>query len=76
MLFRSEVLTSEVPPSDEFVEICFHKLYKGFVEHLDAIDNGISVSDEKPRFYIFIYYSMKVILMINNLSLSLEFYFL
>ena len=45
-----EVLAAEVPPSDEFVEICFHKLYKGFVEHLDAIDNGISVSDEKPRF--------------------------
>ena len=49
-----EVLATEVPPSEEFVEICFHKLYRGFVEHLDAIDNGISVSDEKPRYYILI----------------------
>ena len=45
-----EVLATEGPPSEEFVEICFHKLYKGFVEHVDAIDNGISVSDEKPRY--------------------------
>ena len=45
-----EVLTTEEPPTDEFVEICFHKLYKGFVEHIDAIDNGISVSDETPRY--------------------------
>lgn len=44
-----EVLATEVPPSEEFVEICFQKLYKGFVEHVDAIDNGISVSDETPR---------------------------
>ena len=45
-----EVLATEGPPSEEFVEICFTKLYKGFVEHVDAIDNGISVSDEKPRY--------------------------
>ena len=45
-----EVLAVEGPPSEEFVEICFHKLYKGFVEHIDAIDNGIAVSSETPRF--------------------------
>ena len=45
-----EVLAIEGPPSEEFVEICFHKLYKGFVEHIDAIDNGIAVSSETPRF--------------------------
>lgn len=47
-----EVLAVEGPPSEEFVEICFHKLYKGFVEHIDAIDNGIAVSSETPRFVI------------------------
>ena len=45
-----EVLAIEGPPTEEFVEICFHKLYKGFVEHIDAIDNGIAVSSETPRF--------------------------
>ena len=39
-------------PSDEFVEVCYHKLYKGFVEHIDAIDNGISVSDAEPRYHV------------------------
>lgn len=46
-----EILTIDnLLPKDDFVEICFHKLYKGFIEHIDAIDNGISVSDETPRF--------------------------
>jgi uncharacterized UPF0160 family protein len=40
-------------PNDEFVDVCFQKLYKGFVEHIDAIDNGISVSaDGAPKYHI------------------------
>jgi uncharacterized UPF0160 family protein len=37
---------------EAFVNICFHKLYKGFIEHVDAIDNGISVSDGPARYHV------------------------
>lgn len=49
-----EVLSDDegIPPSEELVETCFHKVYKGFVEHIDAIDNGISVSDSEPRYQV------------------------
>lgn len=49
-----EVLAGDegTPPTEDFVEVCYHKLYKGFVEHIDAIDNGISVSDEAPRYHV------------------------
>jgi uncharacterized UPF0160 family protein len=30
---------------EELVNICYDKLYHGFVEHIDAIDNGIPVAD-------------------------------
>lgn len=30
---------------EEFVEICYQSMYKNFMEHIDAIDNGISVCD-------------------------------
>jgi uncharacterized UPF0160 family protein len=35
-----------------FIEICFQKVYKDFMEHVDAIDNGISVSDGPLRYQI------------------------
>ena len=38
--------------NEEFVDICFHSLYKNFIEHIDAIDNGISVSDAPPRYHV------------------------
>jgi len=37
---------------EAFVNICYHKLYKGFMEHIDAIDNGISIADGAPRYHI------------------------
>ncbi len=50
-----EVLKSTINPSlstnDEFVEIVFHKLYVNFMEHIDAIDNGISIADGAPLKY-------------------------
>ena len=49
-----EIITTDdgVVPSDEFVNTCYHKLYKDFMEHIDAIDNGISVSDSAPRYHV------------------------
>jgi uncharacterized UPF0160 family protein len=51
-ILREILITDGKPPSEEFVEICFHKLYKGFVEHIDAIDNGIAVGDATPRYHV------------------------
>ena len=49
-----EIISSDdgIIPSDEFVNTCYHKLYKDFMEHIDAIDNGISISDSTPRYHI------------------------
>ena len=51
-----EVLTTDdgVAPDAAFVEVCYGKLYKGFVEHIDAIDNGVSVSSDggEPRYHV------------------------
>lgn len=35
-----------------FVDICYHKIYKEFMEHIDAIDNGIAVADGPLRYRI------------------------
>jgi uncharacterized UPF0160 family protein len=37
---------------EAFVEICYQKVYKNFVEHIDAIDNGIAISDGPLRYAI------------------------
>ena len=34
---------------DAITGIIYDKVYENFVEEIDAIDNGISVSDERPR---------------------------
>ena len=34
---------------DTFTSLIYNKVYENFVEEIDAIDNGISTSDEKPR---------------------------
>jgi uncharacterized UPF0160 family protein len=38
--------------NEELVSVCYQKLYKGFFEHVDAIDNGIAVSDQAPKYHI------------------------
>jgi uncharacterized UPF0160 family protein len=38
--------------SAEFVDVCYQKLYKGFFEHVDAIDNGIAVSDAPAKYHV------------------------
>ena len=43
---------TEQTPDEIFVDICFHSLNKSFMEHIDAIDNGISVSDATPKYHV------------------------
>lgn len=41
------------PPVDEtLVDTLYKRLYEGFVEHVDAIDNGISLSDGTPKYHV------------------------
>ena len=36
-------------PTDDITNTIYDKVYELFVEEVDAIDNGISTTDEKPR---------------------------
>lgn len=37
----------------QLVDACYTKLYKDFMEHIDAIDNGVSVTESgEPRYHI------------------------
>jgi len=38
--------------TDEFVSICYDKVYKNFMEHIDANDNGVSVSDGPMKYHV------------------------
>jgi uncharacterized UPF0160 family protein len=42
--------TNEI--SEEFLEASYIRLYKDFVEHIDAIDNGVSIADGPLRYHI------------------------
>ncbi len=42
----------EVSADSDFVNKLYEKLYVEFVEHLDAIDNGVSVSDGPLKYFI------------------------
>jgi len=51
--FGKDILRHCLETQDEaFVGVIFDKLYTGFMEHIDAIDNGISISDGTPRYHI------------------------
>lgn len=39
-------------PGSDLVEAVYKKVYENFMEEIDAIDNGISVSDERPRYLV------------------------
>lgn len=51
--FGHAILRHCLDTKDEaFINICYHKLYEGFMQHIDAIDNGISIADGTPRYHI------------------------
>jgi uncharacterized UPF0160 family protein len=35
-----------------FIETFFQKVYKNFVEHVDAIDNGVTVADGELKYHV------------------------
>eukprot|EP00601_Ochromonadales_sp_CCMP2298_P004820 CAMPEP_0173174840 /NCGR_PEP_ID=MMETSP1141-20130122/3566_1 /TAXON_ID=483371 /ORGANISM="non described non described, Strain CCMP2298" /LENGTH=351 /DNA_ID=CAMNT_0014096989 /DNA_START=50 /DNA_END=1105 /DNA_ORIENTATION=- len=41
-----------VDATRELVDVCYIKLYKDFMEHIDAIDNGVSIADTEPRYHV------------------------
>ena len=62
-MYRRKKIIETCSTQNIFIHLCFQakvddaitttiydKVYDNFVEEIDAIDNGISVSDEKPRF--------------------------
>lgn len=38
--------------NEEFVDICYLKVYKDFMEHIDAIDNGVSVAEGEIKYHV------------------------
>lgn len=46
--------TNKADVSDDFIHICYDKIYKEFIEHIDAIDNGISITNDnsEPKYHI------------------------
>ncbi|XP_002740515.2 MYG1 exonuclease-like [Saccoglossus kowalevskii] len=44
--------TLQTLPDDKITKIIFDKVYESFIEEVDAIDNGISQWDEKPRYLL------------------------
>lgn len=44
--------TSDEAPPESFIDICYEKTYKNFMEHIDAIDNGITVADGELKYRI------------------------
>jgi uncharacterized UPF0160 family protein len=51
--FGERVLAQQLkrPDGDRLIKIVYDKLYENFVEEVDAIDNGIDATDEKPRYF-------------------------
>ncbi len=45
-------LQSPYAEDSNFLDVCYQKVYKEFMEHVDAIDNGIAVSDGPLRYRI------------------------
>eukprot|EP01038_Epipyxis_sp_PR26KG_P008227 gene8227-11133_t len=51
-IIRCILLENEGIVEEQLVDVCFTKLYRDFIEHVDAIDNGIEVSDGAIRYHI------------------------
>eukprot|EP01041_Mallomonas_annulata_P000130 gene130-209_t len=49
-----QTITEQLPVAfnSDVIDIIFKKIYEDFIEHIDAIDNGISVCGTLPKYYI------------------------
>jgi uncharacterized UPF0160 family protein len=45
-------IQSTAAQDETFVEACYQRIYKDFIEHIDAFDNGIEVADGALRYHI------------------------
>jgi len=50
--FGREVITNILGTDQDTTELIYKCVYKNFIEAIDAIDNGISVTDQPPRYRI------------------------
>lgn len=51
--FGKDILREILPSSSpDLIDVCYKRLYENFIEHIDAIDNGISVCDGSPRYMV------------------------
>lgn len=48
----AKTVTADETEQNLLVSVSYEKIYKDFMEHIDAIDNGISVCDSPPKYYI------------------------
>jgi uncharacterized UPF0160 family protein len=48
----AKTVTSDEADQRILVDVSYEKIYKDFMEHIDAIDNGISVCDSAPKYHI------------------------
>ena len=49
--FGEEIIANalQIDRSDAKVATLYNKMYENFVEEIDAIDNGVSQTEEKPK---------------------------
>ncbi len=45
-------VSEETLADPSFLDTCFDKVYKNFMEHIDAIDNGVTVADTELKYHI------------------------
>lgn len=51
-ILREIISETEDKDIDAVVDICYNKVYTEFMEHIDAIDNGVSICDGTPRYHV------------------------
>lgn len=55
-----QLAPKEVPLSDDNLMVIFKKVYENFIEEIDAIDNGVPMTDEEPCYKIRTHVSSRV----------------
>jgi len=70
---RDEIIGSMTREAyDQLLEDLYHRVYKNFMEHIDAIDNGIDVSDGEIKYRISTSLSSRVGRLNSNWNSSKE----
>lgn len=51
-VIREILSTHGFPADDILIDVFYDKLYTGFLEHIDAIDNGVAIADTSAKYHI------------------------